>query len=146
MVYVWEWRTYRDYELRNVKSLEKLQRQMKRLMQYYGLDTTEIPEGAYGGPPPPPPVSERRASDGVVGRQQPLVDPTPTRLSLPTRVDGRQGGGFQAAYPLQVYILYTCTVHVHTMYMYMYMVHVHIAGIDTGLKIPSLSWGHVSIV
>ena len=121
MVYVWEWRTYRDYELRNVKSLEKLQRQMKRLMQYYGLDTTEIPEGAYGGPPPPPPVSGRRASDGVVGHQQPLVDPTPPRRSLPTRVDGRQSGGFQAAYPLQVHFVYMYTQSTCTCIWYMYI-------------------------
>ena len=64
-------------------------------MQYYGLDTTEVPKDAYGAPPPPPPPvavpghsSGRRASDGLIGPYQQLspVQPTRPRHSMPARV------------------------------------------------------------
>ena len=115
---MWEWVSYRDYEMRNSKNIEKIQNQMKRLLQYYGLDTTEVPEEAYGAPPPPPvprPVPGhspgRRVSDGVIGQHQPMAEPMPPRHSLPigvgmrvgassgqTGFTGSRGGGFSAAF------------------------------------------------
>lgn len=66
-------------------------------MQYYGLDTTEVPEDAYGAPPPPPPppvvvpghLPGRRASDGImIGpyQQSSPVQPTRPRHSMPAGV------------------------------------------------------------
>ena len=96
IVYIWEWYSYRETELKNSRNIEKIQRQMKRLMQYYGLDTTEVPEGAFGTPPPPPPVAVpghspgRRASDGLIGpyvyQQSSPIQPTRPRHSMPASV------------------------------------------------------------
>ena len=94
-VYIWEWHSHRETELKNSRNIEKIQHQMKRLMQYYGLDTTEVPEGAYSAPPPlsspvaiPGHSPGRRASEGMTGQhQQPsMVEPTPPRRSLPVGV------------------------------------------------------------
>ena len=88
-------------------NIEKIQQQMRRLMQYHGIETTEIPDDVID------PTHQRRGygigksnSDELIGRQSMVEQTQPSRRSLPafggqTGLTGSRGGGFAAVYPIQ---------------------------------------------
>jgi hypothetical protein len=78
--------------LHTCKCTYYLCRQMKLLLRYYGIETTEIPEEpmAHGGPPPPP--THRRASEGL-GVGPSMEAPPSSSVSSPRHSWPSTGGG-----------------------------------------------------